>query len=105
MEIKLREGQNNCGCDFSVDSRCDLFAKLCYPYAPQKTSEETVDWLQQMPEFIRFDYYGRSCVVVHGPYFNTSEFIFEPTPWEIKERNFRATGADVIFGGLSRGYP
>jgi hypothetical protein len=52
-----------------------------------------------MPEFIRFDYYGRSCVVVHGSYFNTSEFIFGSTPWEVKERNFQATGADVIFGG------
>lgn len=99
VEIQLREGLEDCGCDFSVDSRCDLFAKLWYPYAQKKTSEETLAWLQELPEFIRFEYYGHSCVVLHGSYFNTSEFIFKSTPWELKERNFSATGADVIFGG------
>lgn len=97
VKIQLREGQEDCGCDFSVDSRCDLFAKRWYPYAQQKTSAETVDWLKQIPEFIRFDYYGRSCLVLHGSYFNTSEFIFESTLWKLKERNFKATGADAIF--------
>lgn len=99
VELQLREGLEGCGCDFSVDSRCDLFARQWYPYAQKQTSEETVAWLKEMPEFIRFDYYGQSCVVVHGSYFHTSEFIFESTPWEAKARNFVATRADIIFAG------
>lgn len=99
VEIQIRDGLEDCGCDFSTDSRCDLFAKKWYPYAQQKTSQETVAWLQEMPEFIRFDYYGRSCVVVHGSYFHTSEFVFKSTPWAAKDRNFAATQSEVIFAG------
>ncbi|HKK76665.1 MAG TPA: metallophosphoesterase family protein [Saprospiraceae bacterium] len=99
VEIQIRDGLEDCGCDFTTDSRCDLFAKKWYPYAQQKTSQETVAWLQEMPEFIRFDYYGRSCVVVHGSYFHTSEFVFKSTPWAAKDRNFSATQSEVIFAG------
>lgn len=99
VEIQLREGLEDCGCDFSVDSRCDLFAKQWYPYAQKQTSSETIEWLKSMPEFLRFDYYGKKCLVVHGSYFHTSEFVFKSTPWKEKEKNFAATGADVILAG------
>ena len=99
VEIQLREGQEDCGCDFSVDSRCDIFAKQWYPYVQKKTSPNTIAWLQKIPEFIRFDFHGQKCLVVHGSYFHTSAFVFGSTPWEEKAKNFATTGADIIIGG------
>lgn len=99
VEIQLREGLEDCGCDFSTDSRCDLFARQWYPYAQQQTSSETLTWLQQIPDFIRFSYCGRSCLVVHGSFFHTSEFIFQSTPWSKKAPNFTATQTEIIFAG------
>ena len=99
VEIQLREGLEDCGCDFSVDSRCDIFARAWYPYAQKKTSEDTLAWLKEMPEFIEFDYYGKKGVVVHGSYKHTSEFVFASTPWEQKQASFEATQADFILAG------
>lgn len=99
VEIQLREGQEGCGCDFEADSRCDLFARQWYPYAQQRVNESAVNWLNTLPEFIQFDYYGKKCAVVHGSYFHTSDFVFRSTPWEKKVANFDTLQADVIIGG------
>lgn len=99
VEIQLRDGLEDCGCDFEADSRCDLFAKAWYPYAQKRVSTESLEWLKSLPEFISFDYYGKRCLVVHGSCSRTSEFIFHSTPWEVKQHNFDQTGADVIIAG------
>ena len=99
VEIQLREGLEDCGCDFEADSRCDLFAKAWYPYTQKRVSAESLAWLETMPEFLEFDFYGKKCLVVHGSFFRTSEFVFRSTPWEVKQRNFDETGADVIIAG------
>ena len=99
VEIQLREGLEDCGCDFNVDSRCDLFAKQWYPYAQKKVSKTSIEWMNTIPEFLEFDFYGKKCVVVHGSYFNTSEFVFRTTPWEVKAKNFEKTNSDVIIAG------
>ncbi len=99
VEIQLRNGESDCGCDFNADSRCDFFAKQWYPYAQQRISPESIAWMHTLPEFIRFELGGKRCFVLHGSYFKTSEFIFRSTPWPVKERNFEATGAEVIIAG------
>jgi hypothetical protein len=62
-------------------------------------SEKSIEWLMPLPEFIEFTYYGKKCVVVHGSYFHTSDFMFRSTPWDKKAANFSSTKADVIIGG------
>ncbi len=99
VEIQIRDGLEDCGCDFEADSRCDLFAKAWYPYAQKRVSAGSVEWLKTLPEFLEFDFYGKKCLVVHGSFFRTSEFVFRSTPWEVKQRNFDETGADVIIAG------
>jgi predicted phosphodiesterase len=41
----------------------------------------------------------KKVTVVHGSYFNTSEFIFKSTVWEDIVANFKATDSDVIIAG------
>ncbi|MFT4758197.1 MAG: putative phosphodiesterase [Paraglaciecola sp.] len=99
VEIQLRNGDEGCGCDFTADSRCDLFARQWYPFAQKKVSESSVEFMRHIPEFVQFDYCGKRCTVVHGSHFHTSEYIFKSTPWNIKAKNLEATESEVIIAG------
>lgn len=99
VEIQLRNGDDGCGCDFTVDSRCDFFARQWYPFAQKKVGNSSLEFMRQLPEFLQFNYCGKLCTVVHGSYFHTSEFIFKSTPWATKSRNFSETNSDVIIAG------
>ncbi|APZ46249.1 diadenosine tetraphosphatase [Polaribacter reichenbachii] len=99
VEIQLRENAEDCGCDFREGSRCDDFSQQWYPYAQSKLSENSLDFLKTLPNHINFNYANKSVTVVHGSYFNVSEFIFKSTDWYNKKTNFEATKSDVIIAG------
>lgn len=99
VEIQLREGLDDCGCDFQVDSRCDFFAKQWFPYAKNRVSKGAITWMDTLPTHIQFEYAGKTCFVLHGSYTHVSEFIFKSTPWQKKQESFDATGANVILAG------
>ncbi len=99
VEIQLRENAADCGCDFREGSRCDDFSQLWYPYAQSKLSENSIHFLKTLPNHISFTYANQKITVVHGSYFNVSEFIFKSTDWQIKAPNFGATNSNVIVAG------
>ena len=99
VEIQLRDEEEDCGCNFNDGSRCDIFSKQWFPYAQSKVSEDSKQWLRQLPDHITFDYADKRIMVVHGTYFETSGYMFRSTTWAEKERNFKATNTDVILGG------
>ena len=99
VEIQLGENAEDCGCDFTEGSRCDGFSKLWYPFAQSKLSKNSIEYLATLPDHLTFTYAGKKAIVVHGDYFNVSEFIFKSTDWEIKGKNFEETQSDVIIAG------
>ncbi len=99
VEMQLRENAADCGCDFREGSRCDGFSQLWYPYAQSKLSSTSLDFLQTLPNTIQFEYASKKVTVVHGSYFNVSEFIFKSTNWSKKAPNFAATNSNVIVAG------
>lgn len=99
VEQQIRDGEENCGCDFEEGTTCDSLSKTWYPFAQTHISEETKKWLETIPLNVTFTFGGKKCSIVHGSYFNISEFIFKSTPWEIKEPNFTKTKADLIIAG------
>jgi len=99
VELQLRTGAADCGCDFRKGSRCDGFSQLWYPYAQSQLSENTLDFMATLPHHLQFEYAHKRVMVVHGSYFNTSDFIFKSTPWETKQSNFDEIQCDVIIGG------
>lgn len=99
VEQQLREEEEDCGCDFEEGTTCDSLSKTWYPYAQIHISEETKSWLDTIPLNISFTFGNKKCVVVHGSYFNISEFVFKSSPWETKDPNFAKTEADVIIAG------
>ena len=99
VELQLRNGEANCGCDFTSGSRCDNFSRQWYPYAQSKLSKDALNYLKTIPDHIKFNFGGKDCAVVHGSYFNVSDFIFNSTAWKTKQPNFEATQSDVIIAG------
>ena len=101
VEIQLRENQLDCGCDFREGSRCDLFSSQWYPYSKTKLSQNAIDWMQTLPDYIQFEYLNLKGIVLHGSYFETAGYIFKSTGWSQKEKNFNASKTDLIIAGHS----
>jgi predicted phosphodiesterase len=99
VEIQLRQGAENCGCDFRKGSRCDDFSQQWYPYAQSKLSKDSLAFMETLPDHFTFNYTGKKVMVVHGSYFNTSEFIFKSTPWKVKAPNFKINNYDMMIAG------
>ncbi len=99
VEIQLSEGAEDCGCDFKEGSRCDGFSQLWYPFAQSKLSKNSLGFIKTLPDHFQFEYAEKKLTVVHGSFFNVSEFIFKSTPWQTKAGNFTATKSDVIIAG------
>lgn len=99
VEIQLNEGAENCGCNFTESSRCDVFSSQWYPYAQEKLSNNSLAFLKTLPNNIQFQYAAKNITVVHGAFDQVSEFIFKSTPWAVKSKNFKATKSDFIIAG------
>ncbi len=99
VEINLYQGDDDCGCNFSEGGRCDTFSRQWFPFLKDQVTEKEMEWMRYLPHFLEFNYSGKKFFVLHGSYHNTSEFIFRSSPWEVKERSFRAAKADVILSG------
>ena len=99
VEIQLRDGAEDCGCDFRKGSRCDGFSQMWFPYAQSKLSKSSLDFIATLPDHIQFRFADKKFVMVHGDYFNVSEFVYKSTNWSLKQKNFDATGADAIIAG------
>ncbi|MFT6748213.1 MAG: putative phosphodiesterase [Flavobacterium sp.] len=99
VEIQLRENAEDCGCEFKEGSRCDGFSQLWYPFAQSKLSKNSLDFLKTLPNNLHFEFANKKVTVLHGSYFNVSEFIFKSSHWAVKQPNFEATKADVIIAG------
>jgi predicted phosphodiesterase len=99
VEIQLIENALDCGCDFKEGSRCDNFSQQWYPFAKSKLSENSLSFLKTLPNFITFQYANQNATVVHGSFFNVSEFIFKSTDWQIKQPNFTATNSNILIAG------
>ena len=101
VEINLRGGVDDCGCNFADGSRCDLFARRWYAYARSATGPNEVAIMDALPLSLGFTYAGRRVHVLHGSVDHESEFIWQSTSWRTKSRSFSTTGADVILAGHS----
>ncbi len=101
VEINLREGIDDCGCNFSDGSRCDLFARLWYAYARAEVAGRGMAFMHTLPLALDLTYAGRRIRVLHGSVDHESEFIWKSTDWQTKQRSFDVSGADVIVGGHS----
>lgn len=101
VELQLRDGEEDCGCDFNDGSRCDLFSRQWYPYAQSVLSQEAINWMHELPHHIQLNYAGLKGQVVHGSVTEVSGYIFASTPWQEKARHLTLAEAGFILAGHS----
>ncbi|MBU2020498.1 MAG: metallophosphatase family protein [Bacteroidetes bacterium] len=99
VEIQLCTGSDDCGCNFNDGSRCDLFSRQWFPFAKENLSEQSIQWMSQLPEFLSFDFSGKRFAVIHGTVNETAGYIFESTPWKEKQAILDQLNAEVVLAG------
>ena len=99
VELQLRSGAEDCGCDFNTGGRCDVFSRQWYPFAQKALSETSLTWMKTLPEALQFTYGGQSATVLHGSWFETAGYVFQSTPWSEKLRHFSAAESQLILAG------
>lgn len=99
VEIQLRTGADDCGCNFEGDSRCDIFSRQWYPFAKAKLSADSLNWMDTLPDFLKFEFGGRTFGVVHGTFDETAGYIFSSTPWDKKEEQLKKMDVEVALAG------
>ena len=99
VEENLLSGSDDCGCNYVVGGRCEMFSKMWFPFAMQQVSEQNRAYMAALPKQLSFQYAGKTIAVIHGSATYISDYVFESSPWKIKEANLKALGADVVLAG------
>ena len=104
VELNIRDGREDCGCNFDDDSACDLFSRIWYPYAREHSSAAAVAYMHTLPDYLEFAHAGRRVRVVHGNYGEVSQFVWRSTPWSAKAAAFgspegRLREVDTVLAG------
>ena len=53
VEVQLREGQLDCGCNFEEGSRCDMFSRSWFPFAQNNLSDSSINWMKTLKTYKR----------------------------------------------------
>lgn len=99
VEIQLRNGDDDCGCNFNDESSCDLLSRQWYPFAQQSLNASHIQWMEQLPEHLTVSFGGKRWGVVHGSHKETAEFIYKSSPWQDKADSLNALAVDHILAG------
>lgn len=101
VELQLRDGEEDCGCDFNDGSRCDIFSRQWYPYAQSVLSQEAIKWMHELPHHLQLEYAGLKGRVVHGSVTEVSGYVFSSTPWQEKAQQLALAEVDFMLTGHS----
>ncbi len=99
VEIQLRSGADDCGCNFEGDSRCDIFSRQWYPFAKKHLSEDSLQWMETLPDFLKFNFGNRKIGVIHGTFDETAGYLFASSPWEEKQAQLDKMDVDIMLAG------
>jgi predicted phosphodiesterase len=99
VEIQLRNGDEDCGCNFNEDSSCDLNSRNWYPFAKEHVNQSSLDWMSKLPLNLTLDFGGAKWGIVHGAQQETAKFIYPSSPWEDKSPSYENLEVDHILAG------
>jgi len=99
VEIQLRNGDDDCGCNFSEDSSCDLNSRNWYPFAKENINQDALDWMKTLPLNLVIEFGGVKWGVVHGSHEETARFVYKSSPWSEKRSSYENLEVDHILAG------
>ena len=100
-EESLATDATDCGCGFEKDSACDVLTDSWYPFAVQSVDAQHKRWMRNLPRSLRFNYCGKSFLVVHGGVERINQFIYASTDAAEKQGQIEREGVDGIIAGHS----
>jgi predicted phosphodiesterase len=101
VETQLRDGADDCGCEFTEGGRCDVFSRNWFPFVQNSISQQSLDWISKLPDWIEFEFAGKRVVLLHGSHEHNAEYIFASTPVERKLQIMEALQVDLVLAGHS----
>lgn len=99
VEIQLRNGDEDCGCNFNEDSSCDLNSRNWYPFAKENVNQDALDWMNTLPLNLILEFGGKKWGVVHGSQEETAKFVYKSTPWNEKRPSYEFLEVDHVVAG------
>jgi predicted phosphodiesterase len=99
VEESLIEDRDECGCNFNVGSVCDTLSAKWYNYLKSNIDIKFVNWMNDFPDSINFNWKGLRFSIIHGSYSKINEFIYQSTDVNIKLKELRLAESDIIIGG------
>ncbi len=102
-EESFANDADDCGCGFEKGTSCDLLSAQWFTFANSQLITEERRWFGSLPREIRFEYYGKQYLVVHGSVSSINQFIFASNNDDIFQKECelanQAQKTDVIIGG------
>lgn len=99
VEIQLRNGDEDCGCNFNDDSSCDLNSRNWYPFAKKNINDNALNWMNSLPLNLILEFGGAKWGVVHGSAEETAKFVYKSSSWNEKSPSYNSLDVDHILAG------
>lgn len=98
-EENLANDAGDCGCGFAEGSACHTLSKDWFSHASLTIDSTTKHDLKKLPDHAVFTFAGKQFRVVHGGVSKNNAFIFETTPYSVKEDEMRLANSDAVICG------
>ncbi|SFG38463.1 metallophosphoesterase family protein [Neptunomonas qingdaonensis] len=89
---------DDCGCGFEEGTSCDLLSAGWFNFSKPRISQESKQWMKQLPRSISFHYGGVEFEAVHGGTEQINQFIYASDVEQISAQ-LADTQARIIIGG------
>lgn len=78
-EKQLAAGADDCGCGFEAGSTCSSMSAAWYAHAMAEISNESREWMADLPDWLLFSHEGKRFAAIHGGASEISKFIWPTT--------------------------
>ena len=99
VEVQLRNGDEDCGCNFNEDSSCDLNSRNWYPFAKKQVNQAALNWMNTLPLNLTIDFGGSKWGIVHGSQQEIAKFVYPSSSMECKKPSYENLQVDHILAG------
>ncbi len=98
-EEAIAEDANDCGCGFEEGSVCSALSNDWFNFTRRRLHASHKLWMKTLPTQLRFNFAGRSVVVLHGDAERNNHFVFASSSLANKQQQIKDLDCDVVIGG------
>lgn len=90
---------DDCGCGFDEGSQCSLLSRQWYAYSQQQLWPEHRQWMAHLYDSMRFEYCGKSLLLVHATPNSNNRFVYRSTVQALWTEIRPDSSVDVVLAG------